>query len=71
MPSQNSPESLRLLRLPEVLALFPVSRSCWWAGISSGRYPAGIKIGPRTTAWRLSDIEALIASLSTKPAEAE
>ena len=55
-----------LLRLPQVLAMFPVSRSSWWAGIKESRYPAGIKIAPRTTAWRRSDIEALIASLDEK-----
>lgn len=57
---QSSNNALQLLRLPDVLALYPVSRSSWWAGVKEGRYPAGIKLGPRTTAWRLSDIQALI-----------
>ena len=52
------------LRLPEVLALIPVSRSGWWAGIRSGRYPRGVKLGPRTTAWRTSDIRALAERLA-------
>ena len=50
-----------LLRLPEVLAVFPVSASTWWAGVASGRFPAGIKIGERCTAWRAACIRALIA----------
>ncbi|MBL8419827.1 MAG: AlpA family phage regulatory protein [Dechloromonas sp.] len=49
-----------LLRLPQVLAVFPVSRSGWWAGVKSGKYPPAVKLGPRTTAWRASDIRALI-----------
>lgn len=49
-----------LLRLPQVLSLFPVSRSGWWAGVKSGRYPQPVKLGPNTTAWRASDIRALI-----------
>lgn len=49
------------LRLPEVLALIPVSKSTWWAGIKDGRFPAPVKLGPRTTAWRAEDIRALIA----------
>lgn len=49
-----------LLRLPQVLDLYPVSRSGWWAGVKSGKYPAPVKLGPRTTAWRASDIKALI-----------
>jgi len=52
-----------LLRLPQVLSLFPVSRSGWWAGVKSGKYPAAVKLGPRTTAWRASDIKALIESV--------
>jgi hypothetical protein len=39
---------------------FPVGRSSWWAGIKSGRFPKPVKLGPRTTAWRVEDIRALI-----------
>ena len=53
-----------LLRLPQVLALIPVSRSAWWAGCKSGRYPKPVKLGPRTTAWRASDIAALLEKLT-------
>jgi prophage regulatory protein len=38
----------------------PVSKSTWWAGIKAGRYPQPVKLGPRITAWRVADIEALI-----------
>ena len=47
-------------RLPQVLEVFPVSRSSWWAGVKSGRYPPSFKLGPRTTAWRVEDIYALL-----------
>ena len=40
----------------------PVSKSTWWAGIKSGRYPKPVKLGPRITAWRVEDIRALIES---------
>ena len=50
-------------RLPIILEKFPVSRSAWWKGIKDGRYPAGIKIAPRTTAWKCSDIHNLCARL--------
>ena len=49
-----------LLRLPQVLELIPVSRSHWWAGVKSGKYPAGVKLSRRITCWRRSDILALI-----------
>jgi prophage regulatory protein len=48
------------VRLPRILAVYPVSRSTWWAGVKSGRYPQSVKLGPHTTAWRAEDIVALI-----------
>ena len=48
------------VRLPQVLAVYPVSRSTWWNGVKDGRFPAGVKLGPRTTAWRVEDIRKLI-----------
>lgn len=48
------------LRLPAVLKLFPVSKSTWWAGVKSGRYPAGVKLSTRVTAWRAEDIATLV-----------
>lgn len=49
-----------LLRLPEVLAMVPVGRSTWWRWVAEGIAPRGIKLGPRTTVWRTSDIRQLI-----------
>lgn len=46
---------------PAIPAVIPISKSSWWAGIKSGRYPAPVKLGPKTTAWRVEDIRALIA----------
>jgi prophage regulatory protein len=59
----NTQTSFGFYRLPVVLEKIPVSRSAWWAGIKAGRYPEGVKIGPRTTAWRQSDIENLCTLL--------
>ena len=50
------------LRLPEVLKLFPVSKSTWWAGVKNGDYPQAVKLAPKITAWRVEDIRTLIAS---------
>lgn len=51
-----------LVRLSQILAPrgpIPVSRSAWWLAVREGRYPAPIKLGPRTTCWRAEDIWAL------------
>lgn len=49
-----------LMRLPEVLAVFPVSASTWWAGVAAGKFPPSVKVGPRCTCWRARDVRALI-----------
>jgi prophage regulatory protein len=51
------------VRLPKILEVLPVSRSTWWAGIKSGRFPAGIKFGTRTTVWRVEDIREVMLQL--------
>jgi len=48
------------LRLPQVLAIFPIGKSTWWEGCKTGRFPKPVKLGPRTTAWRAEDIAALL-----------
>lgn len=45
---------------PPVPAVIPICKSAWWAGVKSGRFPKSVKLGPRTTAWRVEDIRALI-----------
>ncbi len=44
---------------PPITAIIPVSKSTWWAGVREGRFPKPIKLGPRTTCWRIEDIRAL------------
>ena len=57
-------KSHRLLRLPQVLDIFPISKSSWWLGVQKGVYPPSVKLGPRTTAWKSQDILDLITRLS-------
>ncbi len=51
-----------LVRLRAILAPqgpIPVSKSTWWEGVRTGRYPKPLKLGPRVTVWRAEDIRAL------------
>lgn len=48
------------VRLSTILKIIPVSKSTWWAGIKSGRYPKSVKLGTRITAWHVDDIRNLI-----------
>ncbi len=63
MKSHEQIDPRALLRLRQVLTLVPISSSGWWAGVRAGRFPKPVKIGPMTTAWRASEILALIDSL--------
>jgi len=69
MQSAAIPES-GFVRLPQILSVYPVSRSTWWAGVKSKRYPQPVKLGPNTTAWRAEDIRALIAQQSVDSRQA-
>ena len=50
------------LRLSQIIGkkgepgIIPVSRSAWYAGIKTGRFPKPVKLGPRLAAWRAEDI---------------
>lgn len=48
---------------PPTPPIIPVSRSTWFHGIKSGRYPRSVKLGERCSAWRVEDIRALIAKM--------
>lgn len=48
---------------PPVPPIVPVSKSTWWDGVKTGRFPAPVKLGPRFTAWRVEDIRELLRRL--------
>ena len=49
--------------IPPIPALIPIGRSSFLNGVKSGKYPKPVKLGERTTAWRVEDIRALIGQL--------
>jgi predicted DNA-binding transcriptional regulator AlpA len=52
------------LRLKQIVPpLIPISRSAWWKGVRDGKYPAPVRLGPNTTAWRARDILEMIENL--------
>lgn len=68
MQDKSLPE-IGFLRLPQIIgdpvsvppipAIIPVSKSTWWAGVKSGRYPKPVKLSKRCTAWKVADIRLL------------
>jgi hypothetical protein len=50
---------------PPIPPIIPVSKSTWWNGVKTGRYPQSVKtLGPRITVWRVEDIRALIEGVA-------
>lgn len=51
------------VRVKDVLKFIPVSRSGWFEGVKTGRYPKPVKLSERVTAWKAEDIHELIRRL--------
>jgi prophage regulatory protein len=49
---------------PPIPSIIPVSKSSWWLGVSAGKYPSPVKLGPKTTAWKVEDIRDLIERIN-------
>ena len=54
------------LRLPQILAIFPIGKTTWWEGCRTGRFPKPVKLSARTTVWRAEDIAALVQRLGAQ-----
>jgi hypothetical protein len=48
---------------PPIPAIIPVCKTAWYAGCKSGKYPKPVKLAARTSAWKVEEIRALIASV--------
>lgn len=49
---------------PGLPALVPVSASTLWAWVKDGRFPAPVKLGPRTTAWHVEHVRAYLEQVA-------
>jgi prophage regulatory protein len=62
----SNTKASKLLRLPQVLERYPVSKSSWYAGIKAGRYPKPVRIGERGSAWPTETIDVLVEEAPEK-----
>lgn len=44
------------VRLPQVLLMFPLSRTNLWRMVKSGAFPQPKKIGPRISVWDVQEL---------------
>ena len=73
MQHRNTQPSAAFLRIAQIIGnpdavppippLIPIGRSTWWLWVRTGKAPASVKLGKKTTAWRADHVQALIDSL--------
>ena len=70
MSNTDMPRLLRLKQIigdpkanPPIEAIIPISKSSWWEGVKTGRYPEAIKLGANTTVWREDEADHLLPFL--------
>jgi len=50
----------RMLRLPQAKTMLGIGASTFWKRVKEKTLPSGISLGPRTVAWRESELQAWI-----------
>jgi predicted DNA-binding transcriptional regulator AlpA len=50
-----------LIRLPEVLAICALSRSCVYEGVKNGTFPSPVKLNGRPSAWIKQEVQQWVA----------
>jgi predicted DNA-binding transcriptional regulator AlpA len=66
--------STGFVRLPQIIGdrkrgipgVLPIGRTTFLNGVKTGKYPKPVKLGQRTTAWRVEDIRSLLESFGTE-----
>lgn len=58
----------RFVRVPEICRIFSIGKSTWFRWVATGKAPKGTHLGANTTAWKASEIQKLIDSLSREAA---
>ena len=65
--SSTQDETPELLAKPAVLQMFggtkPINSATLYRGIAQGRFPAPIKVGPKTSRWLRSECEARLREI--------
>lgn len=66
LPEPGTLPATGYVRIKQILAIIPICSSTWWEGCKNGRFPKPIKLGPRTTVWKVEDIRAFLDNLNTQ-----
>lgn len=53
----------KLLRVKQVLEVIPVAKSTIWQWVKEDRFPKPIKLGGKTTVWKMSEIQRFVETV--------
>lgn len=56
---QSESQTIKLVRIPQILQMMPVSKSKFWLMVQKGEFPKPIKIG-RSSFWTIDQVQAFI-----------
>lgn len=56
------------IRMPQVLAVVPISKASVWRLCAQGDFVAPTKLSPRVTAWKVGKIREWLMSREARPA---
>ncbi len=59
-PFPSDPDAL--VRLPQILAVFPIGRTTFLAGVKRGEFPTPIRRG-RSVLWRAAEVREVLGRL--------
>lgn len=64
--SQQLPSSGFIRQSQLIPHIVPISAATLWRWVANKKFPSPVKIGPRTTAWRVEEVRAWLASSFAK-----
>lgn len=61
--NRNTLPETGYVRLPSVLAVYPVSKSKLYSDIKEGKFPPPVKLSERVSAWRVETLREFLESV--------
>lgn len=65
-PFKFTSQEPRILRIKQVLAIYPVGRSTLYKMIAEGKFCRPVSLGVKSVGWRSQDVYAFISALEPK-----
>ena len=68
--SDYTSKKTNFLRLSQILAIYPISKSTVYRKIQAGEFPKPYKIGPKTSVWCADEVYAFWQNIKERNGDA-